>query len=125
MKKIIFLSIGLLFSSLHAADLNDTEILHAAAELAQNSELVMFFHVLHEQGLESERAIELLMQSDEMQAYARNSHFQRNQRLQRQRRDIIMNTLSMTAGVLASLVFAILAWRKYVSEQSDSSALQV
>ncbi|QQR49754.1 hypothetical protein IPF37_02830 [bacterium] len=123
MKKIIFLSIGLLFSSTQAADFNETEIIHVATELAQNSELVVLFHVLYEQGLEPERVIELLMQSDEMQAYARNTHYQRRQRGTR-RREMIADALSMTAVALASLVLAIFAWCKYVSEQSDSSALQ-
>lgn len=83
----------------------------------------MLCQVLHEQGFEPEQVIEQLMQGVEMQAYARNTHYQRRQRGQR-RREMIADALSMTAVALASLVLAIFAWRKYVSEQSDSSALQ-
>ncbi len=123
MRKTILLSISFLFTSVNATDVSEAEVMRVAAELAQDTEFVQSVRVLCEQELESERVIELLMQSDEMQAYARNTHYQRNQRSQRRREMMISDAISITTGAFALLVLAILAWRKYVSEESDPSSL--
>ncbi len=66
MKKIIFLSISLLFSSVQAQELSEAEII---AELAENAEFVASVHTLCEQGLAPEQIVVQLVQAGEAQAY--------------------------------------------------------
>lgn len=66
MKKIIFLSIGLLFSSAQAIDLKQADIAQAAAELVKNSEFVIRVCAMHQQGLTVEQIAEELVLSSKI-----------------------------------------------------------
>ncbi|QQR49755.1 hypothetical protein IPF37_02835 [bacterium] len=69
MKKIIFLSIGLLFSSVHAHVLSEAEITQAAVVLEHHPELVARVHTLCAWGLTHEQMVAQLMQTSEARAY--------------------------------------------------------
>ncbi len=59
---------GLLFSSVQAADVNETEEMRLTIELTQDTELVAQCRTLHEQGLSPKQVVEQLMQSEGMRA---------------------------------------------------------
>lgn len=69
MKKIMILSVGLLFSSVQAQALSSAEITQAATVFAHNTELVARIHALCEQGFTHEQVVEQLMKSDEARAF--------------------------------------------------------
>lgn len=69
MKKIIILSMGLLFPVVQAQVLSAVDITYAVTVLAHTTDFVETCHVLCAQGLTHDQIIEQLMQSDEIRAY--------------------------------------------------------
>lgn len=69
MKRIIVLSIGLLFSSVHAQSSCEAEVAQVAEILMYESALVEKCIQLSAQGLTAEQVVEQLMQTSEARAY--------------------------------------------------------
>lgn len=68
MKKIMVLSIGLMFASVQAQMHSDIEVAQVIAALMQDTELMAHCHTLHEHSLTLEQVVEQLMQCDAKQA---------------------------------------------------------
>ncbi|QQR49749.1 hypothetical protein IPF37_02805 [bacterium] len=70
MKKILVLSIGLLFSSVQAQAYSEAEVPHVAAELMQNPALIEKCVQLSAQGLTPEQVLAQLLESEDKQAHS-------------------------------------------------------
>ncbi|QQR49750.1 hypothetical protein IPF37_02810 [bacterium] len=70
MKKTLILAGCLLFSSVHAQMYSEAAVTQAAAELLQNTELVVHCRALYEHGLTPEQIVAIVLKHDIVKAYS-------------------------------------------------------